>query len=437
MKLYKKASLVTFYALIIIILINIILFVYTYKRNIEAVQEKNLVNLVNIVYLLGNVSYGHYGNIKDIKQLQSIIYFICKSNHFNVYLTNKPFYQITFNQYALKLMDKKNASVQAIKFFLVDELQSLTNKNQYGISFLLGPQNKWINIQPEIILSTNTISLLSLQLIFSIILIIYALATYRLKKRWENINESLVKLGLNANELKIPLYGPFSFTSFAVLIDKILERVKQLIQERTITMAALSHDIRTPLTKLRWRIELIDDPELHQALIPKIDQIEQFLKITLTFAKESYQGEAKSSIEIISLLKVICEEYSHANVSLSFHSNINRFIINAQYENLIRAFGNLIDNGLKYGNKVEVIVKQIRKNILQIVISDQGRGIPEHLLNKVFEPFFRYITPDNKEVTGSGLGLAFVKSVIKFNNGDIFLKNKAEKGLNAIVTFTI
>lgn len=432
----KKGGLITFHSLIIIILLNTILFVYTYERNIDTAKANNFANLVNIVYLLGKDSQG-CGTNKDVMPLQSIIYMISKSNNFNIYLTDNPYYKITFNQSTLKLIEKQNTPIKDIKMFLVNQFQLMTNKNQFGVSFLLRPQNKWVNIQPLIVLSANAISLLCLQLIFSIILIIYALTAYRLKNPLENINESLVKLGLNANEFNIKLFGPGLITSFAGLIDKILERVKQLIQERTITMAALSHDIRTPLTKLRWRIELTDDPALYQALIPKIDQIEEFLKIALTYAKESYQGEAKSSVEIISLLEMICEEYNYQNVSLNIHSNINRFIINAQHGNLIRAFSNLIDNGLKYGDKVEVIVKKIRKNVLQVIISDQGRGIPEYLLNKVFDPFFRYITPNSKEVAGSGVGLAFVKSVIKYNNGDVHLKNKAEKGLNAIVTFTI
>ena len=439
MNLYKKGllGLAYFIIIFIIILINIILYMYIYKRNLEISQEKNLCNLVSMVYLLANIKYGHFGNNKERRELQSIIYIISKSYHFNVYLTNKPIYKTTINQYALNLIEKENAPIQAIKMLLVNELQSLAFKNQYGISFVLGPQDTWINIQTEIVFSYKVISLLLLQLIFSIIIIFNVLASYRLIKTWSRINNSVVKVGLNVNELKVPLYGLVSVNTVAVLIDKVLERVKQIMQERTITMATLSHDIRTPLTKLRWHVELTNDQVLHQKLIPKIDQIEQFLKIILDFAKESYQSEEKRQLDIISLLEAICEEYSHANVSLSVESNIDKFIIIAQHQNLIRAFGNLIDNGLKYGNKVEVLIKKIDKNTLQIIISDQGRGIPEHLLNKVFEPFFRYITPDNNDITGSGLGLAFVKRTINFNNGDIYLKNKPEKGVNAVVTFTI
>lgn len=436
MNLYRKGPLLTFYSLIIIILINIGLFIVVYKKNIDTIEEKNLDILANVVYLLEQVSSGYYGSNEDGTQFQSIIYMVSKNNDFNISLTDTPLYKTTFDKAILNHIAAENDPIQAIKTVLAHESKLASPENQFGISFLLSPENKWVNIKPTIAFSMNAISLLSLQLFLSIILIIHALSIYRLRKPWLHINDSLVELGLTANDLKMPFYGPRLVTSFAILIDKIIKRVKQLIQERTTTIAALSHDIRTPLTKLRWSIELMDNPALHQALLPKIDQIEQFLKIVLDFAKESYQEEAKNPLEIISLLEVICEEYDHTNVTLSLH-NTSKFIVNAQRRNLIRAFGNLIDNGLKYGNKVEVIIKKIRKNTLQIIIRDQGKGIPEHLLNKVFEPFFRYIAADKKDVAGSGLGLAFVKSVITFNNGNIRLENNAQGGLDAIVTFTV
>ncbi|MGK7888871.1 MAG: ATP-binding protein [Leptolyngbyaceae cyanobacterium] len=250
------------------------------------------------------------------------------------------------------------------------------------------------------------------------------------------------RLGMDVNAPPLPERGSWELRQAAQAFNQMQERLQRLIGDRTFMLAAISHDLRTVLTRLRLRSEFIHDPVQQEKAQSDLAQMEMMLNSTLAFAKEDSTPESRTRLDLASLLQSICDDLADAGhqvdyqgldspvslpVSLPMSSPPKRLIIEGQPTALRRAFTNLIENGSIYGNVATVSIVTSSDGV-EVAIADQGPGIPPEKQEAVFKPFVRLEQSRNRTTGGTGLGLAVARTVIRRHGGDIRLQNILEGG---------
>jgi len=201
-------------------------------------------------------------------------------------------------------------------------------------------------------------------------------------------------------------------------------------------LAAISHDLRTPITRMKLRTQLSTDKELYEKNMRDLAEMEEMVTQTLAFARQDPMHEKKVNFDIFSLLATICDEMMDLKRPVEFSARTRRIALHGQPLALKRAFTNLINNAVKYANTVTVRIQQKRKTVI-ITVEDDGPGIPEKDFEKMFEPFYRGEHSRSRHTGGVGLGLATTRDIIHAHDGHIKLANKPEGGLVVTVTLPI
>ncbi len=227
--------------------------------------------------------------------------------------------------------------------------------------------------------------------------------------------------------------GPREIVEFVKALNDAARRVRSLLDERTRLLVAISHDMRTPLTRLRLRAERIEDVNLHNGLVADIAAISDMLNATLMYLRDGGRREPVLPVDLSSLLQTIRDQFSDVGHSVSYQGP-RRFPFACRAHALNRAVTNIVENGVKNGTVVTVTLKRLDANAAQIEISDDGPGIPIALHEKVFDPFFKGDGAQSSSKTaGFGLGLSIARDVVRGHGGDIALFNRAPHGLTVLI----
>jgi signal transduction histidine kinase len=223
--------------------------------------------------------------------------------------------------------------------------------------------------------------------------------------------------------------GPREIAQVAEALNDMRKRIQALVDERTRTLAAISHDLRTPLARLGLRAERLPDASVRDSMLRDIAMVNDMLGETLAYLREAGSPEPIHRVDLPSLLQTICAEFIDVGNSVSYQGP-GRFTFACRARALTRAIINVIDNGTKHGSTVTVVLHEINTTALRIDISDDGPGISADLLDKVFEPFFK---GDNARPSsgrgGFGLGLSIARDIVRSHGGDIELLDRAPHGL--------
>lgn len=229
----------------------------------------------------------------------------------------------------------------------------------------------------------------------------------------------------------VPESGFREVRQLATAFNQMKGRLADLITRRTRALAAVSHDLRTPLTRMRLRINDIGDAELQRLMVADIDEMEQMIEATLSYLKGGETEEPIRAVDLVALLETIVDGAKDMGATASIEG-ASHLVVHARVVALRRAFANLIGNALRFGSEVRVTVLSGASKV-SVSIDDNGPGIPEDKLAAVFEPFVRLETSRNNETGGVGLGLTIAKTNIEACGGVLRLQNRAEGGLSAIV----
>lgn len=213
-------------------------------------------------------------------------------------------------------------------------------------------------------------------------------------------------------------------------------RIRKLINDRTQMLAAISHDLRTPITRLKLRTEYFADSPQYEEMLDDFSEIDNMISSVLIFAKEDVYKEPKEKIDLDALLDSLCEDMRNTGADVTYHSYGKRLTYLGRINALTRAFSNIIQNAVKYGKKAEITLKRQTNNV-KIEITDKGPGIPEAYLKNVFEPFYRVEKSRSLKTGGTGLGLTIAKDAVLAHNGEITLQNLSKKGLKVTITLPI
>ncbi|QNT77533.1 ATP-binding protein [Entomobacter blattae] len=236
-------------------------------------------------------------------------------------------------------------------------------------------------------------------------------------------------------EIQVSEDGPREVRYLARAINSMQERINQLISDRTLALAAVSHDLRTPLSRLRLRAGFIEDMELQKEIEADAIEMEAMLNEVLSFLADKNSREAKSKIDLADLLKAIIAEVSAGRDHI-LYSGPEHYHFTVRPLALKRVILNLIDNALKYATQPEIVLIPGHRAAI-IVVKDKGPGISHQEVKRVMTPFYRIEGSRSRATGGVGLGLAIVAREVERDGGTVALSNREGGGLKVKITLPL
>ena len=212
------------------------------------------------------------------------------------------------------------------------------------------------------------------------------------------------------------------------------DRIQRQMQQRTEMLAGVSHDLRTPLTRMKLQLAMLDKSNEIDELTSDVEAMETMIEGYLNFARGEGSEEV-NPIEAKALLQEIIHEARRNSIQISLQINDSVELLIARNA-FKRAITNLIDNAANYGEQIEIVLK-LNGSVIELIFDDDGPGIPVEMREEVFKPFFRLDQSRNVDTGGTGLGLSIARDIIRTHGGDIILSDSPLGGLRAKVTVPI
>ena len=242
--------------------------------------------------------------------------------------------------------------------------------------------------------------------------------------------EAAERLGRDPQAPSLTLKGTSEIAVAAAAFNDMQDRLRRYVEDRTAMVAAVAHDLRTPLTRLRFRIEGVPDDQ-RAKMASDIEQMEEMISATLAFVRDASRPAERTRLELSSLLESLCDEMAETGAATEVESG-EKVILEGDPMALRRLFSNLLENAVKFGGRARTRVFREEANAV-VEIEDDGPGIPPQDTEKVFEPFYRREPSRSRQTGGIGLGLAVVRSIARGHGGDVALVNRSGGGLTARV----
>lgn len=282
----------------------------------------------------------------------------------------------------------------------------------------------------------------------SLLIIEAAVMTMLIIALLQRLNRPLRQLGLAVEDFgrhpeastPLPVKGTSEIREVAQSFNHMRSIICRNITERKHMLAAMAHDLRTPLTRAQLRLEKVQPEELRQKLKANILEVQSIINQGLELAESLNTTEEYIPLNLESFIQSIVDDSADLNGSVRFHPPSGAApaptIVMARPMCLRRCVDNLISNAVKYGGNAEVRIRADKESAA-IEILDSGPGIPEDLLEQVFEPYFRLETSRNRSYGGIGLGLSIARNMALLNDGNLTLSNRREGGLSASVSLPL
>lgn len=247
----------------------------------------------------------------------------------------------------------------------------------------------------------------------------------------QHLAQAAKELGRNIEQPPLEERGPTEVRHAAAAFNAMQGQIRRYVQERTQMLAAITHDLQTPLTRIRLRLEKVQDQELQTRLVEDLSAVQAMIREGLDLARSLNSGEAMQRMDFDSILDSVCADATEAGQDVTLDGATNASIL-AQPNALRRCLVNLIDNAVKYGGYAHVSASRDHGTLL-VQIKDGGPGIPEDLLEAVFNPFFRLEGSRSRDTGGTGIGLAIARNIAEKHGGKLGLRNHPEGGLVAML----
>jgi signal transduction histidine kinase len=242
------------------------------------------------------------------------------------------------------------------------------------------------------------------------------------------------RLGRDPGAPPLDITGSAEVAAAVAAFNKMQGRLRLYVEDRTSMIGAIAHDLRTPLTRMRFRIEALPE-SLREKLEADIDQMEAMVASTLGFVRDAAAPRERRKLEVASLVETVMDEAALTGANAGVE-RADRVVIDGDPLALKRLVTNLVENALKYGTSAQARVFS-EGEMAVIEVDDDGPGMPESEVERVFEPFRRLEVSRSRETGGIGLGLAVVRAVARSHGGDVVLRNRAHGGLSARVTLPL
>lgn len=265
-----------------------------------------------------------------------------------------------------------------------------------------------------------------------LLLAIFWFLLTRLTRPLNDLAAAAEVLGRGGGHAPIAPTGPREVRDLSAAFNDMQARLARFVSDRTQMLAALAHDLRSPLTALRVHAELVEDPQTKEGISASLDEMQDMVEATLAYAKGVGQDEGLEEVDIATYLAAL-----HAETwgELAFEPG-PKIRLQIKPKAMRRALRNLIDNALRYGREPE-LSWQVTSDGIEIMIDDHGQGIPDADMDDVFQPYLRLEQSRSLETGGHGLGLSIARSIVLQHGGTITLSNREEGGLRARLALPI
>ncbi|WP_407353970.1 ATP-binding protein [Luteimonas sp. R10] len=280
----------------------------------------------------------------------------------------------------------------------------------------------------------NRQSILSLLITAVALSAIAILAARGITRPMRRLAAAAELLGRGESVPPLPESGPDDIRHTAEAFNRMQARLQRFVDDRTRMLAAIGHDLRTPLTSLRLRAEFVSDPEVQEKMLATIEEIQTMTEAALAFAREEATVEDTRTVDLSALVESLCDDLAELGQQVVFLDG-PRLNYRCRPDALRRAVRNLVENAVRYGERARVRLARTAESI-EIVIEDDGPGVPDGDREQVFEPFFRMEHSRNRETGGVGLGLSIARTIARHHGGDVVLRN-LERGMRASISLPL
>ena len=222
--------------------------------------------------------------------------------------------------------------------------------------------------------------------------------------------------------------GPDDVRNAAIAFNAMTDQVTRTLESQRQLLSAVGHDLRTPITAMRINIEFVEDPELRDRLQKNLDELQDLTEAVLSAARGT-GGESRRQVDLAALVESVCADLDDLGEAVTWAGH-EPAPLYCRSNEILRAVRNLIENAVAYGKKADVKIEEF-PDAYEIVVDDEGPGIPEEDRGRVFEPFVRLESSRNEETGGSGLGLTLVKAIAEGHGGTVILEDRPQGGLRA------
>lgn len=304
---------------------------------------------------------------------------------------------------------------------LVVQLELATNEWLYIAALLPAP---YVDLDDTLIGREQI-----LFLIFSttILLILTYLLMKRQVKPLKRLAKAANEMSMDVEQAPLKEEGASELVTATRAFNRMQQRIRHYVSDREQLFSAISHDLKTPITRLRLRAELLENDSKREKFNRDLDDLEMMVKGALQCVRDTDLHENNAYVDLNEVLTSVIEPYNQQRVRVKFApTNVDPIV--AKPLAIKRVIGNLIDNAVKYGNEAEVTLTK-DEDWVKIVICDKGPGIPKEKLEAVFEPYYRLADDDQ----GHGLGLGICRNILHGHGGDLIIDNLPNKGLRAQV----
>jgi len=286
-------------------------------------------------------------------------------------------------------------------------------------------------VLPEEVIAWPTRLLLILLVLLVSVAILAALAVRTLTRPLAVLADAAADLGRDIRHPPLAETGPLEVRRAAHAFNTMQERLIRYIEDRNRMLAALSHDLKTPITRLRLRAELLDDAPLQEKFLSDLDDMQRMAQASLDFLRSGEDNEPIAAVDINALLESLQEDAEDTGYEVSIVGAVSQ-PLRCRPLALKRCLTNLVDNALKYGQRAAITVADAPTR-LTILIRDEGPGIPAAELDRVFEPFYRLESSRSRDTGGTGLGLSIARNIAHAHGGELKLHNHPQSGLEAVL----
>ncbi|MEM9988126.1 MAG: ATP-binding protein [Pseudomonadota bacterium] len=265
--------------------------------------------------------------------------------------------------------------------------------------------------------------------IYTVLLFAVILLTRRLSAPLIRLTEAAEKVMTPDAPPSLPPEGPADIQALTLAFENMRARIRALFKEKDMMLGAIGHDLRTPLTSLRIRVETIEDERLREKMITSIEELSFMLEDILNLARDGQEGATSTSYPLHTLIQDVVDGFLQDQGRLSCRP-LPESVLSGYPLLLRRALQNLIENGLRYGNHVTVSINH-STDYIDIHINDDGPGMSEEEQATLRQAFTRGEASRNKATGGVGLGLALAEKAAEAHGGELLLKMREEGGLRA------
>jgi signal transduction histidine kinase len=267
------------------------------------------------------------------------------------------------------------------------------------------------------------------------ITIVTAFAAREFSRPVERLAAAVRQFGVNPRAPSIPETGPRELREVVKTFNAMQAQIQKFVAYRTMMLAAISHDLRTPLTRMRLRGEFIEDPQQQARLFRDVDEMQAMVDGALVFFRDDAVAEATTTFDLSHVLLTIANDCVDQKLDVIYTGPAHAVYQGRPFA-LKRAFTNLVENAIKYGTPPQIELSR-EDAAFVVAVRDRGPGIPHDALENVFRPYYRLDKSRNRTTGGVGLGLTVVQAIVQGHGGEIILSNRPGGGVEARVTLPV